>query len=675
MTDVNQLASSTSPYLLQHAGNPVAWHQWGDEALAKAKAEDKPILLSIGYAACHWCHVMAHESFEDAATAALMNERFVNIKVDREERPDLDAVYMTAVQAMTGQGGWPMTVFLTPDGVPFYGGTYFPPEDRHGMPAFARVLRSVSDAYRERRGEVEATTARVRELYAHAADPALATGPFTAATLDRAWVAIASRYDQRYGGFEGAPKFPQTMSLDAALRRGRRTGDAAPTAIARDSFAAMARGGIYDQLGGGFHRYTVDAIWLVPHFEKMLYDNALLARLGAHLWQATGDRLARRVVEETIDWAAREMLSPEGGFYSSLDADSEGHEGKFYVWSVAELDRILGDDASALKAHWGATAAGNFEGMNILHDAGPEVPGDVLRRGRAALLAARGARVRPGRDEKVLAAWNGLMLRAVAECARLFDRDEYRELALRNAEFLFTHLVRDGRAMRTRTAGVTAIGGFLEDHAALGLAALAMYDLTLDGRWLARARTLAEGVNRWFWDEPARAFFDTASDAEPLITRPREVTDNAVPSGTSLAAELLLRLAELDANDEYRRRASWVLDTLTEPAARFAPAFGHLLGVADMAVHGAVEVAVAGDPAGEDTRALLAEVARHYLPGLVLAAGVPGDAGESALLRGRSMIGGRATAYVCRGYACDVPVTETAALAEQLERAATNSAR
>ncbi|HUO51863.1 MAG TPA: thioredoxin domain-containing protein [Gemmatimonadaceae bacterium] len=665
---MNHLARSTSPYLLQHADNPVDWHPWGPDALARARADDKPILLSIGYAACHWCHVMAHESFEDPAIAALMNERFVNIKVDREERPDLDAIYMTAVQAMTGQGGWPMTVFLTPGGVPFYGGTYFPPADRHGMPGFPRVLRSVSDAWRERRGDVESTTARVRELYAHAADAAAATGPLTTATLDRAWTGIAERYDERHGGFLGAPKFPPTMALDAALRRWARTGDAHARAIAHRSFAAMARGGIYDQLGGGLHRYAVDDVWLVPHFEKMLYDNALLARLGVHLFQATGDALPRRIAEETIDWAAREMLSPEGGFYSSLDADSEGHEGKFYVWSAGEFDALAGAAAPEMRAYWGVTAAGNFEGANILHVTREGEPPDALPAVRAALLAVRDKRVRPARDEKVLTAWNGLMLRAIADAARILGRADYAALALRNAEFLWMHLVRDGRAMRVRTAGVTAIGGFLDDQAALALALLAVYELTLDPSWLDRARLLAARMDEWFWDEGARAYFDTARDAEALITRPREVTDNAVPAGTSLAVELLLRLAEFDMDDARRARAAWVLETLAEPMARFGPAFGHLIGAAELAIDGAVEIAIAGDPRREDARALIDEVALHYLPNAVLAAGDAGAAARIRLLAGRAMTGGRATAYVCRRFVCDAPVTSRAELGAQLSR-------
>jgi len=658
---MNRLADSTSPYLRQHAANPVDWYPWGPEALARAKAEDKPILLSIGYAACHWCHVMAHESFEDAGVAALMNERFVNIKVDREERPDLDAIYMTAVQAMTGHGGWPMTVFLTPEGVPFVGGTYFPPTDRHGMPSFTRVLQTVSDAYRDRRGDVDATTARVRDLYAHATDAASATGKVSDATLDRGWIGIAERYDETHGGFEGAPKFPQTMCLDFGLRRWRHGGDGHALEIVRRSFLAMAGGGIYDQLGGGLHRYAVDERWLVPHFEKMLYDNALFARLGVHLWQATGDLRARRAAEETIDWAAREMLSPEGGFYASLDADSEGQEGKFYVWSAAELDTVLGPDAAVMKAYWGASAAGNFEGENILFLAGADAPPEVVARARSALLAERAKRERPGRDDKVLAAWNGLMLRAVAEAARILGRADYAALATTNGEFLFTQMVRDGRVMRARTTGATAIGGFLEDHAALGLAAIAMYELTFEPKWIERARAVCAAMDQWFWDEKARAFFDTASDAESLITRPREVTDNAAPSGTALAVELLLRLAELDADDARRARADWVLETLAEPMARFGSAFGHLLGAADLAVHGAVEVAIGGELDRDDTKALLAEVSRHYLPRLVLAAGNA----SVALMRDRQ--GASARAYVCRNHVCEAPAMDAMALKEALE--------
>ncbi|MBX6332155.1 MAG: thioredoxin domain-containing protein [Gemmatimonadaceae bacterium] len=675
---MNRLAHETSPYLLQHAENPVDWYPWGAEAFDRARREDTPVLLSIGYAACHWCHVMAHESFEDEETARLMNELFVNIKVDREERPDIDGIYMSAVQAMTGHGGWPMTMFLTPDGVPFYGGTYFPPEDRHGLPSFRRTLRAVAAAYRERRAEVDATAAQLRELYAASRAAAQPTGTLAPALLERAFRGLVAQYDAEHGGFGGAPKFPQPMVLDFALRHWRRTGAAEGLEMVRHSFRAMARGGLYDQVGGGFHRYAVDAVWLVPHFEKMLYDNALLAHVGAHLYQATGEAEVRRVTEETVDWVAREMTSPEGGFYSSLDADSEGEEGKFYVWDEDELDVLLGADARIAKAYWGVTSGGNFEGRNILHVADdpmavamrfgitPAELEGVMARARTLLFAARETRVRPGRDEKVLAAWNGLMLRAVAECARVFGREDYRALALRNGEMLFRELVRDGRVLRTYRDGVTKPSGFLDDHAAVALGALALYELTFDPVWLARARRLAETMVRWFWDDATGAFYDTASDHEALITRPREVTDNAVPSGTSLAAELLLRMAELFDDAEARQRASWVLQTLAEPMARYPLAFGHLLGVTDMAVHGAVEVALLGDPQGADFRALARAAGEVYVPSLVMAGGPPDPHEEIALLSARPMIEGKATAYVCRSYTCDAPVTSAEELRQGL---------
>ena len=680
----NRLASETSPYLAQHAENPVDWYPWGEEALARARREDKPILLSIGYAACHWCHVMAHESFEDDETARVMNEMFVNIKVDREERPDLDSIYMQATQAMTGHGGWPMTVFLTPDTVPFYTGTYFPPEDRHGMPSFRRVLHAVADAYRSRRSGVEETAAKMRELYANTTLPGTATGQLTAQTLDRAYRAIAQRYDARNGGFDDAPKFPQAMTLDFLLRYWRRTTTDYALEMVATSFRKMARGGIYDHLGGGFHRYAVDAIWLVPHFEKMLYDNALLARLGTHLWQATRDSEVRRVTEETIDWVAREMTSTTGGFYSSLDADSEGHEGTFYVWTREELDRALGDDGALAAAYWGVTGEPNFEGKHILYapyeigvvaaraDVTVDDVAESVANARAVLLARRARRERPGRDEKILAAWNGLMLRGVAEAARAFSRDDYRTLAVANGEFLLREMVRDGRVMRSHTAGVTRIPGFLEDHAAVALGFLDLYALTFDDRWLAAAHRIADAVDEWFWDESANAYFDTARDHETLLTRPRDVTDNAVPAGTSLAVDLQLRLGELLGDAARRERALRVLGSLSEPVARYASAFGHLLGAADMAVHGAVEVALAGDPASDDFRALADAVGGEYVPSLVIAGGAVRADGsvDVPLLADKVARDSRATAYVCRQHLCDEPTTDPSALPAQLERAA-----
>jgi uncharacterized protein YyaL (SSP411 family) len=603
--------------------------------------------------------------------------------VDREERPDVDAIYMQAVQAMTGHGGWPMTVFLTPEGEPFHGGTYYPPEDRHGMPSFQRVLRSVAEAYRTQRGRVAETAAALREGYDRQMAPARSTGQVTAQTLERAYRQIAAQYDPTHGGFGGAPKFPHAMGLDAVLRHWRRAGGGGAIELVRHSFRAMARGGIYDQVGGGFHRYSVDARWLVPHFEKMLYDNALLARLGVHLWQAVGDQEIRRVTEETIDWVGREMTAPHGGFYATLDADSEGEEGRFYVWSEAELDRLLGDDAPLLKAYWGVTPGGNFEGSNILHV--PHEPAAVAarlgvdeRRLAGALVRAvprlyevRAQRVWPGRDEKVLAGWNGLMLRAVALAASAFGRDDYRALAVRNGEFLHRELVRDGgRVTRVHAEGAAKIGGFLEDHAAVALGFLSLYELTFDRRWLDRSREVAEATVRWFWDDESGQLYDTASDAERLITRPREVTDNAVPAGNSLAVELLLRLGDLLHDADMTRRASWVLETLAEPLARHGSAFGHLLGAAGLAVHGATEVALVGEPATDDFQALAATVARHYLPDLVLAGGPPEGAADVALLADRPRVDGRATAYVCRQYVCERPVTDAGALAGQLAQVA-----
>jgi len=673
----NHLAGETSPYLLQHAENPVDWWPWCEDALALARREGKPILLSIGYAACHWCHVMERESFEDDETAALMNEHFVCIKVDREERPDLDAIYMQATQAMTGHGGWPMTVFLTPEGEPFYAGTYFPPEDRHGMPSFQRVLRGVADAWANRQDSVTHTTSSMRELYAASTERTRATGELGEQLFSRAMSTLVQRYDPRAGGFDGAPKFPPTMVLDFLLRQWARTGEAQALEMVTHTFRRMARGGIHDQVGGGFARYSVDGQWLVPHFEKMLYDNALLIRLGAHLWQATRDLEFRRVTEDTIGWVAREMTSPEGGFYSSLDADSEGHEGRFYVWDSSELSSLLGEDASLVKTYWGVTPEGNFEGRNVLyvpHDPeavarAQEVTEPELRtaveRATRILYDAREERMRPARDEKILASWNGLMLRALADAARALGDDELRALAVRSGEFLFTSMVQDGRVLRSFKNGEARIAGFLEDYAAVALGAVALYQLTFERIWLDRARALADSIMKLFWDENAQAFFDTASDAEALVTRPRDVTDNAIPSGSSLATELLLILGDLFDDREYAARARYLLETIAEPMARYPTAFGHALGAADLAVRGAVEVAIAGDPRDEVFGSLGGVVANQYVPSLVLAGGRGRAAKGIALLEGREV--DEPTAYLCRSYACERPTSDPAELAEQLD--------
>ncbi|HYC51031.1 MAG TPA: thioredoxin domain-containing protein [Gemmatimonadaceae bacterium] len=669
----NRLAKETSPYLLQHAHNPVDWYPWGPEAFAKARLESKPILLSVGYSACHWCHVMERESFEDEATARVMNDLFVNVKVDREERPDVDSIYMQAVQAMNGHGGWPMTVFLTPALEPFWGGTYFPPVDRPGMPSFQRVLHAVAEAYGTRREDVQRVAGSMREMYAASMGQARSTGTVSAELLLRATRGLLGQYDRDLGGFGDAPKFPQAMAMEFLLQQWARSNNEAALDAARHTFLQMARGGIHDQIGGGFSRYSVDAQWLVPHFEKMLYDNALLLRVGTHLVQAVpgpdqGEIAA--VCRGILEWLARDMTSPAGGFYSTLDADSEGHEGKFYVWSEAELRQLLGDDADAVLPYWSATTHGNFEGANILHVASGvhQPPRDQLERARTTLFQARAKRVHPARDDKILAAWNGLMLRAVAEAARVLHDDAPRALAIANAQFLVREMVRGDRVFRSHKDGVSRIAGFLEDYAAVGLGMLAVYELTFDVTWLHHAERLAAAMIEWFWDDAAGAFFDTARDQEELVTRPRDITDNATPSGTSLATELLLRLGDINADHEMIRRAHGILETLAEPMARYPLAFGHALTAADIAVFGAVELALAGTPGDAGFVALERVAGDVYVPSLVLAGGRPDD-GAPPLLRDRPMRDSTPTAYVCRGYACDAPTTDPRELFDQLWRA------
>ena len=676
---MNALQHETSPYLRQHAENPVDWYPWGEAAISKAKELDRPILLSIGYAACHWCHVMAHESFEDAETARLMNELFINVKVDREERPDLDSIYMQAVQAMTGSGGWPMTVFLTPAGVPFFGGTYYPKHDRHGLPAFSRILKGVANAYHSQRERVDDTGRALREIYAPSQER-LPLGDMTSRGHEQAFRALAALYDERHAGFGGAPKFPPSMTLRFLLSHSARTANAKALAMAEATFMAMLRGGIYDQVGGGLHRYAVDERWLVPHFEKMLYDNAQFVGLGVAVWQCTGNPDVRRGVEETLTWLAREMTSPDGGFYSSLDADSEGHEGKFYVWSEAELRQVAGDDCDAVHAHWGVTEGGNFEGANILFV--PNAPAAVaarlgmdeaalrgaINRARSALYEVRRRRVWPTRDEKIVASWNGLMLRALAEAARIFDDPPLRTLALKNAEFLWRTLISDGRALRIHKDDRSKGSGFLEDQAGLGLAFLEMYALTLDQLWLDRALQMTRQACAWFYDRESKLFFDTAHDHEPLIARPRDVADNATPSGQSLIAELLLRTAEYWGDEEMRGMGEDVLRQLWEVALRSPMAFGHLLCVSDASIYGAVQVVIGGDPWSASGKSLQRVVAQHFTPSLILGAGLEGGTASFALAQGKGAIDGTTTAYVCRRYLCEAPTHHPDELATQLRR-------
>ncbi len=679
----NRLIHETSPYLLQHAYNPVDWYPWGEEALERARREDKPLLVSIGYAACHWCHVMERESFEDPATAAIMNEHFVCVKVDREERPDLDAIYMDAVQAMTGGGGWPLTAFCTPDGRPFYAGTYFPPEDRHGLPAFRKILLAVAEAWRERRDEVLAQGERVLRVVGQGARLAARDEPGEE-VLREAFELLRGAFDRRFGGFGGAPKFPQPMTLGFLLRCHLR-GMPDALEMLTQTLDRMAEGGIFDQVGGGFHRYAVDAAWHVPHFEKMLYDQAQLARLYAQAWQVTGEARYRRVAERTLDHVLRELRSPEGGFWSSLDADSEGEEGRFYVWPYEELVRVAGGGelGRAVAACLGARPEGNWEGTNVLWRPVPvaavaaELGWDPEELERAVeetigrLFQAREERVRPATDDKVLAGWNGLAISALAEAGRAFGEPRYVEAAVEAARFVLAELRGpDGRLARAWREGRRSGPGFADDHALLAEACLVLYETTFELRWFEEAQRLADELLRLFHDEEGGGFFQTGADQERLVLRPKELLDHAVPSGNSAAADVLLRMALLTGEERYERAAAGALRAVAEGMRRAPTAFGHALQALDLWVGPAHEVAIVGDPAAPDTRALVEEVTvRRFLPNRVLAVAAPGD--EAArravpLLEGRTTVDGRAAAYVCRRFVCELPVTEPEALAARL---------
>ncbi|HEY0139285.1 MAG TPA: thioredoxin domain-containing protein [Thermoanaerobaculia bacterium] len=659
----NRLANETSPYLLQHAHNPVDWYPWGDEAFAKAKAEDKPIFLSIGYSACHWCHVMERESFESEAIARILNEHFVAIKVDREERPDVDSIYMQAVQMMTGHGGWPMSMFLTPEGRPFYAGTYFPPEDRHGQPGFSRVLQHVAEAYRSRRSEVEEASNEVTQAIDGALRVPRGTAAIDQRTLDAAAARIAGNYDAVHGGFGGAPKFPPSMSLEFLMQVAHRTQDVKLREIVDHTLIRMARGGMYDQIGGGFHRYSVDAQWLVPHFEKMLYDNALLARLYVRGWQWSKEPFFAQTAKEILGFVTREMTSPDGAFYSTLDADSEGVEGKFYVWTRAEVMEILGaEEGRIFCALYDISEGGNWEGHNI-----PNVPRDPLKvagdlgitfgqladiaaRGKCKLYGVRSQRVWPGRDEKVLAGWNGWMLAAFAEAAIAFDRDDYREVVRKNAEFLLTRIDANGRLTRH-----AKINGLLEDYAGVAWGLTLAYEATHARRFLDAAKGLIDQVIARFADENG-GFFDTPVDHEKLITRPKDLFDNATPGGNSVACDVLLRLALLFGNEEYVRVATETLESIFPLAARYPSGFGFLLSVAEWRAGQPKEIALTGPV--EDIRDLRKAVGEAFLPHRVLVAG--DESADLPLMQQRPQE--KVMAYVCIGYACEEPTRDVETL-------------
>ena len=665
----NHLAGESSRYLQQHADNPVDWHPWGEEALEKARQEDKPIFLSIGYSACHWCHVMAHESFEDEATAELLNEHFVSIKVDREERPDLDKIYMGATQAMTGGGGWPMSVFITSDGKPFYAGTYFPKEPRHNLPSFQQVLAALAEVWDERRSDLISRGEQVVEALQRQQAAESDDGGLDPAVIESAYQALRQRFDDRHGGWGGAPKFPQPMTLEFLLHYHHTTGQPRAMLMVTQTLDAMARGGIYDQLGGGFHRYSVDAHWTTPHFERMLYDSAQLARVYLHAWQVNGDPFLRTIAEETLDYIIREMTSPEGGFYATQDADTDGEEGKYYVWTPEEVRQVLGDEAERFIMLYGITPEGNFEGQTILTFEGTFEERQELAQARERLFEARNRRTLPGRDEKVVVSWNGLMLAAFAEAARALRSDRYLRVAQRSADFLLSRLrTEDRRLWHVWKAGETKVMGFLEDYTHLIEGLLALYQTDFDPRWYRAARGLANEVLAHFVAEPgggsAVAFYDTADDGPDLVLRPQETQDNAVPSGNSMAATVLLKLARLNGEREYEEVAQESLAAMAPLMGQYPLGFGQWLVALDAALAVPEEVAVIGEPGAVATRDLVEVAQKGFTSHRLLAAGT----GEvPKLLAQREQVDGKVTAFVCRASTCHPPVTDVEALRLQLD--------
>jgi uncharacterized protein YyaL (SSP411 family) len=678
----NSLIHETSPYLLQHAHNPVDWYSWGDEAFEKAKAEDKPLLVSIGYSACHWCHVMEHESFEDEATARIMNENFVNIKVDMEERPDVDQIYMTFVQLTTGRGGWPMNVFVTPEKLPFFGGTYFPPAQRYGMPSWQQILQSIAEAWSDRRDELLHSASEILGELRRAGLSELSAAAVSTDQLDAAFQSFTRSFDRTNGGFGGAPKFPPSMSLEFLLRYWKRTGDENALEMARLTARKMAEGGMYDQLGGGFHRYSVDAVWLVPHFEKMLYDNAQLIRIYLHLYQILADvdgsesdaAFFRRVAVETLEYVKREMLDGSGGFYSSQDADSEGEEGKFFVWTPAEVATIVGnEDAKVFNFYYDVSEEGNFEGKNILRVRyAPEAAAkalkidvstldEILDRSRRKLFEHRESRIKPFRDEKILTAWNGLMLAAFADAGAVLGNEEYVGIARRNADFLIEHLQVEGRLLRTWKDGRAKLNAYIEDHANLADGLIALYQASGDLRYLSEAKRLADLMITEFWDEESGGFYFTSSDHEELIVRNKDFYDNATPSGNSAAADVLLRIAKFYGDERYERFAMTILRLASAQIRRYPQGFGRALSAMEFHISRVREIAVIG----ERGNSLEREVLAMYLPNSVIALAAKAS-GDLPLLERKEMTDTKPTAFVCENFVCQRPVTDAKDLKEML---------
>ena len=665
----NRLIRETSPYLLQHAHNPVAWYPWGEEAFEQAVAEDKPIFLSVGYAACHWCHVMAHECFEDPEIARIMNAHFVNVKVDREERPDVDEIYMNAVQVMTGSGGWPMSVFLTPQGIPFYGGTYFPPRTRHNIPGFPHVLESVAKHYRERGDNVAEVANRLHAHLRQMTRMDALTDALGDADFEMAFQKIRANFDFQNGGFGTQPKFPNAMNLEVCLRTHLRTGNAEPLEMVTTTLEKMARGGIFDQLGGGFHRYSVDSRWLVPHFEKMLYDNALLARLYTQTYLVTKRPLFARIARSICEYAIREMTAPEGGFYSTQDADSEGEEGRFFVWTPQEVIALLGaEDGAAFCRHFDITARGNFEGKNIPNiPLAEEVDEAAMARWRAVLFEAREKRVKPDRDEKIQASWNGLMISALSQAYRAFGEPAYLACAANAARFVLERMRTDGGLLlHAYCDGRARFNAYLDDYACLIVGLIDLYEARFDPSDLAAARDLMTVMIDQFWDDADGGFFYTGKDHEALIVRSKNPFDNATPSGNSTGAFALMRLSALLEREDWWAMAERVLHLFGRHLREIPSGFGNMVCALDLFLQRPVEVAILGDPARADTAELRDVVDQTWRPHVVLCGG---DSASDAipLLQNRGRVAGRATAYVCRNFSCSEPITDAGALRKLLD--------
>ena len=671
----NRLINETSPYLLQHAHNPVDWFSWNEEAFEKARWEDKPVLISIGYSACHWCHVMEHESFEDEATARMMNEHFVNIKIDLEERPDVDQIYMQFVQMTVGSGGYPLNVFLTPDKLPFFGGTYFPPVNRYNMPSFQRILSSIADAWRNNREELLNSASEILDEMQRVGSAEFEVGGLSLDQMNQAFLSFTRSFDEVNGGFGGAPKFPPPMSLEFLLRYYHRTKDENALAMVEKTCTEMASGGIYDQLGGGFHRYTVDAVWLVPHFEKMLYDNAQLARIYLHLFQVTREDFYKRIAVETLEYVKREMLDERGGFYTAQDADSEGAEGKFFVWTPGETTEILGaEDARIFNFYYDVTENGNFEEKNILNvrssteiaarqlDVSVSRLNEVLERGRNKLFVEREKRIKPFRDEKVLTAWNGLMLATFAEASAILQNTEYLEIAKRNADFVLNNLRKDDYLLRTWKDGQAKLNGYLEDYANFADGLTELFQVSGDVKYLTEAKRLADLMIAEFWDADAGGFFYTANNHEALPMRSKDFYDNATPAGNSAAADVLLKLAKISGDERYERYAAAVLRLVAPQIRRYAQAFGRVLSTMEFYLNPTKEIVVIGEKGNE----LESEVWRVYLPNKIVILANKINDESIPLLQERKIIDGRPTAYVCENFVCQKPAITAEELAKQL---------